>query len=237
MNGLIASIITGVVVTVIGAFAAYYFGVRQERLRQAYEREKEARTRQEEKQREEQNQREEQQRELNKQRAEAFNELQARVYSIMGSLIDFCETVVLLRTKAPTKDAIKLYSGVEKAWRPYFEHMLTMVVKASELMNELTSLQDYYQAHESYLRPSTRELFHSFDNEILDYEILSGAHVATDALYESHPGADDEAEPLEGDVWAVQRLLELLDEIEEQHTREDEERFGRALVSVSSFFG
>jgi heme/copper-type cytochrome/quinol oxidase subunit 2 len=45
MNEVLGTILAGIVVTVIGALAAYYFGVRQERLRQAYERENEERTR------------------------------------------------------------------------------------------------------------------------------------------------------------------------------------------------
>ena len=51
MDALITTILAGVVLAVIGAFAAYYFGVRQERLKQAYDREKEAHRRQEEKRR------------------------------------------------------------------------------------------------------------------------------------------------------------------------------------------
>jgi len=202
MNGLLGTILAGVVVAVIGAFAAYYFGVRQERLKHAYE-----------KQREEQRRQEEEERELNKERSEVFDEIQPRALSVMQSFIDWCKSVEVLPTIKPTEADVKFYEAPERAWRSYFEHMQAVWEKANELENEIASLQGYYQSNESYLKPSTRTLFRSFDDEVV-----------TEALGNTGWWHDIVGIDYELDVARITERLRMFEEMEQKR-----EAFSRPL--------
>jgi hypothetical protein len=73
MDTLVTTVVAGVIVALVSAVAAYYFGMRQERQKRTYERQKEEEKRREEQEREEQQRREERQREITNRSVEALN--------------------------------------------------------------------------------------------------------------------------------------------------------------------
>jgi hypothetical protein len=154
MDGLIATIIAGLVVTVIGAIVAFYFGGVREKQKREYE-----------SQIEEQRRQEERRKELDKRRAGTFTEIQTRAFTIMDALDTWLRRAETLGMIKPSEDALEVMPA-EEAWRPFFEEAEGLGNQGFDIVNEMASLRDYYQAHESSLKPSTRSLFMSFDEEV-----------------------------------------------------------------------
>ena len=175
MDGLLVTFLPGVVVAVIGAFAAYYFAVRHERLKQAYEREKDEQRRQEERQAE-----------LNKQRAKVFAEIRIRANSIMDALSVWVRRAETLPNLKPPEEEEELLPA-EVAWKPYFQEFDWLSTRAFEFENEMSSLRGYYHDHEASLEPTTHSLFRSFDEEICMRftSVLFSAETGTGDIQES----------------------------------------------------
>ncbi len=148
MNGLLASIITGIVITLIGAFAAYYFGIRQERQRRDYERridELEARK--------------EKERELSKLGAEAVDVIRPQVASLAQSYTSWVEalsSLVIRQWSMPPARALEKASQVEK--------------QGAAVSNSMPALETSYRQQKPSLPYRTRDIFESFDNELREHQ-------------------------------------------------------------------
>jgi len=148
VNGLLASVITGVVVALIGAFAAYYFGLRQERQRRDYERrinELEAR--------------EEKEREVSKLGAEAIDVIRPQVASLAKSYTSWVETLsslVIGTWSMMPADALEKASQVEK--------------QGAAVSNSMPALETSYRQQKPSLTDRTRDIFESFDKELREHQ-------------------------------------------------------------------
>jgi hypothetical protein len=148
VNGLLASIIAGVVITLIGAFAAYYFGVRQERQRRDYERrinELEAR--------------EEKERELSKLGAEAIDVIRPQVASLAKSYTSWVEAIsdlIIRKWSMPPAGALVKASQVEK--------------HGAAVSNSMHALEPSYWEQKPSLTYRTRDIFESFDKELREHQ-------------------------------------------------------------------
>jgi hypothetical protein len=69
MDAFLTTVVAGVIVAVVGAIAAFYFGGAREKQKREYERQKEEQRQQEERQKEQQRRQEELQKEQNERRA------------------------------------------------------------------------------------------------------------------------------------------------------------------------
>lgn len=159
MNGLIASIIVGVVVTVIGTVLAFYFGGVRERQKREYERQKQERE-----------QLEERQKERKKKGTEAFGEIARRMNSIMDALTEYLRRAQMLPHRRPsggTIDRLQWDWRAYDVWKPFLVELETLLTRSNAIDKDMASLRDYYHAHESSLEPTTRSLFASFDEEVI----------------------------------------------------------------------
>jgi chromosome segregation ATPase len=155
MNALITTILAGVVVAVIGAFAAYYFGGRRERQRQLYEV-----RRDEEKQREdEEKQRKARQDELREHRTEALAEIRTRSQSVVKELKSLAETLARHHEEMP--------GGMTtmRNWEDFFNEYERLAQQRDAISKEIAALRVYYEKQTPYLETTTRNLFASFDRE------------------------------------------------------------------------
>jgi hypothetical protein len=163
MDGLITTIVAGVVVTVIGAIVAFYFGGVREREKQLYEN-----------QREQQKQLVEREEELKKHRTEALHELQAR-----GS-------VIVQDVRRTAENAVSLHETLERFppnWSKWRFSRLSgqdpaqlvseTMQKYAEIMRQresisaaMDSLRHYYQTQAPYLSAKERNLFEAFDHDL-----------------------------------------------------------------------
>ena len=149
MDALITTILAGVVVAVVGAFAAYYFGGRRERQKQAYE----AR-------RDEERQREAKQDELRERRIEALAEIQGRADSVVVDLKNLAESIVRLHEEEMPKGIAR-----HAIWKEYFDKYARLAQQRDAIAKEMGSLRAYYDKQIPYLETTSCTLFTSFDRE------------------------------------------------------------------------
>jgi Sec-independent protein translocase protein TatA len=168
MDGLVAGIISGVVVTVVGAIVAFYLGGVREHQKQQQERQREEQKQQEERQREEQKQQEERQEDLNKQRAEALRGIWVQAFEVTEEVKSWAENASSLDPEnVPIvgffgrDQTAKLNRQVE-AFYKYAE----IAQKRDSISHKITSLRRYYWEKEPILSISQRKAFESFNNEI-----------------------------------------------------------------------
>jgi DNA repair exonuclease SbcCD ATPase subunit len=148
MTDALITTILAVVVAVIGAFAAYYFGGRRERQKQVYE-----------ERRDEEKQREAEQDELRERRAEALTEMRTRSLSVVKELKSLVERLTRLRAKMPERTALM------STWKNYFNEYERLTQQRDAIAKEMASLRAYYEKQTPYLETTTRNLFTSFDRE------------------------------------------------------------------------
>jgi hypothetical protein len=160
MDGFLTTVVAGVIVAIVGGIVAYYFGKRQQRQTQAYEKEREEREQLEERQKEQQ-----------KQGAEVFGEIQKRMNSILDGLTEYLRRAEMLHARLPSgtfwENAVWAPWRVYDDWKPFLLEVEALFTRSNEIDKAMASLRDYYHAHESFLKPTTRSLFASFDEEII----------------------------------------------------------------------
>jgi hypothetical protein len=128
MDALITTIVAGVVVAVIGAFAAYYFGGRQEHYKQVYA-----------KRRDEEKQPEAKQNELRKRRTEALAEIRSRAYSVVEDLKGLVERIASLHARLPGR-----YTR-QRSWKAYVDEYARLAQQRDNIVKEMESLRAYYE--------------------------------------------------------------------------------------------
>jgi hypothetical protein len=153
MDGFLASVLVGVIVAVVSAAAAYYFGVRQERQKRVYEKQREEEERREEREREEQQRREERQKEQNKRYAEALDGIRDRGSATVTVYRAWVERVA---NDVAGIDRTKSY----EEWREQFGEFARQ--GDEDVGGEVASLKNYYLQQKPYLEPKTRQIFESF---------------------------------------------------------------------------
>jgi hypothetical protein len=144
MDGLMTAIISGVVVAVIGAIVAFYFGRVQERQKQSYE-----------EQRNEQERRENKQQEENERRATVFAEITHQAHSVVRdyesltadtkSLIEFLER--------DYKYNYYTYPEVEIQYRKLLANYYQTAIAISD---KAESFWGYYKTEKTFLEPESR---------------------------------------------------------------------------------
>jgi hypothetical protein len=137
MDALITTIFAGVVVAVIGAFAAYYLGGRRERQKQLYEERSDLRER----------------------RVEALNEIRSRAESVVTGLKDLAERLAKHHAKIPQG-----MTGF-RAWYDYLNEYEGLAQQRDAVAKQLASLRDYYGKQAPYLDTTSHNLFAAFDQE------------------------------------------------------------------------
>jgi uncharacterized membrane-anchored protein YhcB (DUF1043 family) len=177
MDAFLTTVIAGVVVAIVGGIIAYYFGKRQQRQTQAYERE-----------REEREQLEEKQKERKKQGAEVFGELERQMNSIIDALTEHLRRAKVLPDRQPSgetiMDRLQWDWSAYDVWKPFLLELEALFTRTNEIDKAMTSLRDYYHAHESSLEPTTHTLFASFDEEVIsryqdEFEVWLGENAET----------------------------------------------------------
>jgi hypothetical protein len=136
MNGLITTILAGVIVALIGAYAAYYFGGLRER----------------------QKQEEETQKEINERRADAVAELRSRASSVGEALKSWANTWARIPEKIPRVDE-------PMDWARFFRECVALLPQEDLLLNSISSLREFYRRQSPYLEPKQRRLYESFDKD------------------------------------------------------------------------
>jgi ribosomal protein S19 len=177
MDGLIATIIGGVVVTAIGAILAFYFGGVRERQKREYERQQEEQRRLEERQEEEQKREAEKQEELNKRRAEALAQIQAQASAVVENvkswganatvLPEFVRAIIeatggyIRRVFDPRLARMNSAKGVRQLLLQYSE----VVQQRDSIAAQMESLNLYYREQAPTLPHTARRLIESFDKD------------------------------------------------------------------------
>jgi hypothetical protein len=147
MDAVLPSVVAGVIVAVVSAFAAYYFGGVREKQKQKYER-----------QQEEQRRQEEQEEELNKRRGEILIEIKSRA------------SVIVEHTRSLAEIYLSL-AFILRFYRPTlrFEMSVEKCAEIEQLRDSLASerhlLRKFYERQTPYLTPTQRELYEAFDKD------------------------------------------------------------------------
>lgn len=187
MDGLIATIIAGVVVTVVGAIVAFYFGGVREKQRQVHESQLEAQRQREETQRQrEEAQREERDRQLERQqelsmrRTQTVSEILVRAHEIVTNTRALGETAARLPAKEAdaVKEAPFFARSPDSKTNRLVQDWAEIQSEFDSILRELQSLRSYYLSQEPYLLPTTHDLFKSFERDIDKRLTPLSAHLA-----------------------------------------------------------
>jgi DNA repair exonuclease SbcCD ATPase subunit len=136
LDGIVTTILAGVIVALIGAYAAYYFGGLRERHKQE----------------------EEAQKELSERRADAVAELRSRASSVGEALKSWANKWARIPEKIPR-------AGPSKNWAQYGSLFLALHQQEDSLLNSMSSLREFYQRQSPYLEAKHRRLYESFDKD------------------------------------------------------------------------
>jgi hypothetical protein len=170
MDGLIATIIAGLVVTVIGAILAFYFGGVREKHKREYE------------------QQEAKQSELTRRRTEAIDQLRPRVYGIVTDVRSLGEKATNVVGKLPTGFVGRNF-GSEPKLHEILRAYDQIMMQRDSIATEMEALRRYFMVEATYLPVTTRSIFESFNEEfdrrftllsaqIVDYEPIVGYRIA-----------------------------------------------------------
>jgi hypothetical protein len=155
VDRVIASIIAGLVVTVIGAILAFYFGGVREKQRQIHERQLEEQRQREE----ERDQQIERQRELGERRLEALSEIRTSARSRVEDLRSLAERVARHIVQLP--DATEAF----QTWAIYLNEYEELAQQNASISSDMASLRAYYQKYEPYFETTTRYVIEAFNEE------------------------------------------------------------------------
>jgi hypothetical protein len=129
MDGLLSTVLAGIIVALIGSFAAYYFGVRQERQRRHYERQRDAEEDQEEIQKV-----------LNRLGAAALDQMRPQILSLVGEFDAWLQA--LSEYKSDWADERKsLSTALLRRWREQGDNLVN---RASVVSQEMPTLRLEY---------------------------------------------------------------------------------------------
>jgi hypothetical protein len=178
MDGLVTAILSGIIVALVGAIAAYYFGVRQERLKQAYQQ-----------QRDEREDKEEAQRQLNEIGANVLDQMRPQIALLAETYTSWVEVFAkLLSTPRPptpeqNKKREEEQSVVAFLTRPLpsydsqtiLNEAQVVLDKRDEIAQLVNSLRDFYWHQRPSLPDKTRNLLESFFSQLQrHHSALSG---------------------------------------------------------------
>jgi hypothetical protein len=155
MDAFLTTVLAGIIVAVVGAIAAYYFGGVREKRKQEYERQKEERIRQEERQKDQ-----------NRRQIEAVDGLRSRAYSAITAFTSWYRRSMVEGEDAPYDVAIQ---------GDHFESTVKrfpkLIEEGKEVEGQIRDLRLYYAEKTPYLEPETIELIESF------YKTLQSLHL------------------------------------------------------------
>jgi hypothetical protein len=164
MDAFITTVLAGIIVAVVGAIVAYYFGGVREKRKQEYDRQKEEQIRQEERQKDQ-----------NKRRIEAVDGLRSRAYTVTTSFWSWFNRTFAEEEDVPFSVAKNPQNGdsVESTVKRF----PTLIREGKEdLEPQMTALWHYYAEKKPYLDPQTIELFEPFYRSL---QLLRGKLIDT----------------------------------------------------------
>jgi hypothetical protein len=153
MDGIITTVLAGVIVALIGAYAG-----------RDYERQRDAEKQLEERRREEQEEQQEIQKELNKLGADRLDQMRPQILSVVGAFVDWLEALSEYENEVSgeKEDGYYLSRAILRRLR---EKADSYVERGSVVSHKMSTLRLYYWERKPALSKRARVLFDSFDNE------------------------------------------------------------------------
>jgi small-conductance mechanosensitive channel len=172
MDAFLTTVVGGVIVAIVGAIAAFYFGGLRERQRLAHERYledqrrlEERESQLEEREQEEQERLRKEQEKVSERRTQAINEILARAHKVVADVRALGNRASSLPEKERELDGPLTVFGAKPVIERLRLEWQQILEQRDAVTNEIESLRSYYLAQESHLLPATRNLFESFDKD------------------------------------------------------------------------
>jgi hypothetical protein len=147
VDRFLTTVVAGVIVAIIGAIIAYYFGGVREKQKQTYEMQKEQKREREEKRKED-----------NARRAEALTEIRNQALPLGEALKGWANSVARLPKKIPT-------TAKNEDWLRFGREVTTLLHQRDSASNNMSDLKSYYWAQKPYLEAKQRSLVEPFATE------------------------------------------------------------------------
>jgi hypothetical protein len=193
MDAFLTTVVAGVIVAVVGAILAFYFGRVQEQQQQNVERQRE----EQQQRREEQERRDQREKALNERRFEGLNGIRRRAYGAVNTLMIWTASGQVLFGDAPTFtdnlrkimseeppgvastlwDAAKdILSHSARAIKnsdsnpspPSMDSRALLEEQGQQISKQIMDLSLYYREQTPYLEANSRNLFEEFEKELRD---------------------------------------------------------------------